>query len=150
MMQWIDFMGPSFKLSVPSTWTSIGTMEFQVAFLSPQLPDDERRVNLGVLLQAREGRELTAYTQQLLQEQAANYPQFQSTPMGEGGLLFKNEWVRPDDFLRVVQWQAFFADEEMVYILTGSRPSELDLADEVDAIFHTMIGSFQLQSASWA
>lgn len=148
-MKYSLFLGPSFTLQIPTTWAIMASAEIQAIFLSPPLSNGQR-VNMTITLQTTDDP-LENYVAALQAQQAQAYPHFEvnhqdpfQTDKGANGIRTMLSWQKLAPPESIVQQQAFFSREKMVYILTGSRAAalEMDLAQSVDAAFDEIIQSF--------
>ncbi len=147
-MEFKHFQGPNFVLSVPTNWFISSTVDFQAIFLS-QPKEDSTRANLTVSVrQLEEGSTLEGVVIATRQEQAKSYAQYETleeidyTATGGTGFQHRYRWIDPEQDMMIVQEQAFFFVEPMLFTLTGT--CILQHADEYVPVFKQMIDSLRL------
>lgn len=147
-MQMMRFTGPSFEMTIPTTWTVTSSPDFQAMFLGKkENPATAVRPNLMVTIRPVEA-DVTpaAVAAGALEIQGTNYPEYQVlgeidySQQGGSGVVRQFSWRDPEQNIGVVQMQAFFAHNGQLYTLTGTRQADTDL--EADTIFTEMINSF--------
>lgn len=151
-MQFMKFYGPTFTLDIPTDWTIGSTNQLQAIFISPSL-DNGQRVNLAIALKTIEAGQTAQTLGKLAGEmQQENYNDFEVIAESDftfnerPALEHKFRWVNPNTGDPVIQHQTYLMDDQFIYILTASRPSDLDEknSQRVDALFEQVLGSFSI------
>jgi hypothetical protein len=148
-----NFKGPGFSMQVPTDWYITSTPEIQAMFISPPY-EDGAQANLMVTLNpVEEGVTAQSVADEAKKNQAAQYPEYEVLDEGlvdgtEGkGFQRTYEWFNADKELRVHQHQVMLVVNNMLYVLTTTRPAvaeRTEIVKQIDAILQQMLNSFAL------
>jgi len=151
-MTTVPFLGPGFRLDVPSTWMIFASGDAQANFLMPPY-DADRASTLAVRL-SRVAELITseAVAESAGNAQVVNYPGFEALYSeiltGDVTRVLQSVRWQPSEGEAVVQHNLFcVAEGHLIFALTATRPEALSpheaaaWDDEVDAALRT----FELQ-----
>ena len=83
MMDWMQFIGPTFRLRIPTNWIAASSPEFQTMFISPVI-DGIERANLTLFMQPYDPNEpLSKLIETMAASQAQAYDNYQVLEEGE-------------------------------------------------------------------
>ena len=152
-MQYMNFQGPSFILEVPVDWVVSSSPQFQAIFLGPA--DQPVRPNVLISIRPLEENVTVAQVaEQTRLNQERDYPQYEIiaeidfTEQGGVGFLRRYRWLNTEGNTPIVQTQAFFVYNNLLYSITATRAESIpeNVANLLDDIFDHMIESFRLSA----
>lgn len=144
---YIEYIGPTFTLQVPTQWKQTSNPQFQALFLAPEERGFSANLGVTVDLTAEEATvEMIAEAARKYQYQ--DYPQYfiisEQSLTVDGKPAFKRvyTWHSAEHDLDITQVQLFVKDGVTLYILTATSLKK-DY-DRYKNIFREMMDSFQL------
>lgn len=150
-MEYMSFRGPNFLMEVPTDWVVSSSPQFQAIFLAPH--EHGVRPNLVVSLRPVEPQVTVAATAESARaNQERQYPEYEVleevdfTESGGSGFLRRYQWFNAANSSAVVQTQALFLHQQILYTLTATRAIDMEspTAEDIDTIFEYMIRSFRV------
>jgi len=144
----VPFLGPGFRLNVPSEWMVFASGDAQANFLMPPY-DTNRALTLSVRIsRVAESTTVEAVADSATSAQAENYQGFQHlstevSPKEPTCIIQRVRW-QPPEGEAVVQHNLFcVAEGHLIYALTATRPESMPTdeaaawGDEVDDSLRT-------------
>jgi len=152
-MTTVPFMGPGFRLDVPSTWTVFASGGAQASFLMPPYDSNRAMTVLVQLSQVVDSTTSERAAAAALSAQTENYPGFQHlstevSPHPPTRIIQRVRW-QPPQGEAVVQHNLFcVADGHLIFALTATRPEALpaDQAAAWDAEVDSALRTFTPQT----
>jgi hypothetical protein len=148
-MEFMQFQGPTFTIEVPPTWFVASNPQFQALFLT-KAGIDPIRANYAISLRPVE-KDVTAQAvaQTAKENQQEQYPGYQImeeidfSEQGGMGFFRRYQWLNEQQNAPVIQMQAMFVVNQILYTLTATRSQPSNIAN-LDEIFDHMTASFRV------
>lgn len=152
-MTTVPYLGPGFRLDVPSTWMVFSSGEAQASFLMPPYDPNSAMTLLVRLSQIGDPISAEQAAQAARNAQSKNYDGFQEfgseTLSGEVQRVLQRVRWQPPQGEAVVQHHLFcVADNHLLFALTATRPEALapEQAAAWDAEVEAALRSFTVQA----
>jgi hypothetical protein len=148
-----DFKGPGFSMQVPTDWYITSTHEIQAMFISPPYEDGSQANLMVTINPVEEDVTVQSVAEEARKNQEAQYPAYEVLAEGEiegtegKGFHREYEWFNADKELRVHQKQVMLVVNNMLYVLTTTRPAveeRTEIVKQIDATLQQMLNSFKL------
>lgn len=153
-MDWMNFLGASFSLKVPTTWLVVSSPEYQTMFVSPPTAEKQHFTMTIFIQPYDETVPLAQLYETMNQSQQASYAQYTVLQSHEGYTdrqipYFQRvfRWQQANG-MGVLQTQTFFHKDGFVYILLSTRAEQTteQTAQLADDIFANMVNTFAFQA----
>jgi len=147
---WVDFQGPLFTLRSPSDWYVTSTPDIQAMFIEPNRGQEIRANVIISLRPVQENVTVDGVLGSAQEQQRAQYPEFnlvaqEEVQAGEGvGKYQMYTWVNPENGVPVLQAQAFFIVNNLLFTLTATCDQREQ--EEATPVFNEMFGSLRISA----
>jgi hypothetical protein len=149
-----DFKGPGFSMQVPTDWYITSSPQIQAMFISPPQGEGLQGNLMVTMNPVEDGVTVEEIASEAKKNQLAQYPEYELLAEGlvEGSenQVYTREykWFNEKKALRVHQRQIMYLVDQMLYILTTTRPETDTITEAIkrlDAQMEMMLQSFSLE-----
>lgn len=156
-MAYMDFLGPTFKLNIPTDWYIASSQKYQLVLLPPPFDGTGSGANFTVMMNRIYEKEADLNTTMVefldvLKDQLPDFTIIEQEPITgyeHPAHWYKATWKNPQDNPPTIyiQRQMFYLTEGVLYVITSLRPETSETQDviKLDELFAHIFKSWTLR-----